>query len=292
MEWCTPPEDSFGSNPHQPPMNGRITMAAIAARAGVHVTTVSAALRNRPTLPLATRQRIQALAAEMGYRPDPALSALVAYRDGAKPRKTKIPLAYITNWHSMWGWKESPAHAEFYNGAAARAEQLGYRLEHFWLGAPGLTHERLSELLHRRGINGLVFASQLRRFERPVELDWSHFAAVKIDFSPHEPALHNITNDQRASMQLAVQHARAAGYTRIGCVMPTWWDDFVDHAWSAGFLAEQFRHPEADRVPLLMYSVGPDQFAVPHADFARWYIEEFVRQTAGEPPRPWPGPWD
>lgn len=28
------------------------------------------------------------------------------------------------------------------------------------------------------------------------------------------------------------------------------------------------------------------------ADFARWYIDEFVRQTEGEPPRPWPGPWD
>jgi hypothetical protein len=28
------------------------------------------------------------------------------------------------------------------------------------------------------------------------------------------------------------------------------------------------------------------------ADFARWYVEEFVRQCAGEPPTPWPGPWD
>ena len=28
------------------------------------------------------------------------------------------------------------------------------------------------------------------------------------------------------------------------------------------------------------------------ADFARWYIEEFVRQTEGHPPRAWPGPWD
>jgi hypothetical protein len=27
-------------------------------------------------------------------------------------------------------------------------------------------------------------------------------------------------------------------------------------------------------------------------DFSRWYIEEFVRQTKGQPPRPWPGPWD
>ena len=26
--------------------------------------------------------------------------------------------------------------------------------------------------------------------------------------------------------------------------------------------------------------------------FSRWYIDEFVRQTSGEPPRAWPGPWD
>lgn len=28
------------------------------------------------------------------------------------------------------------------------------------------------------------------------------------------------------------------------------------------------------------------------ADFSRWYIEEIVRQTNGQPPTPWPGPWD
>ena len=27
------------------------------------------------------------------------------------------------------------------------------------------------------------------------------------------------------------------------------------------------------------------------ADFARWYIDQFVRQCAGNPPTPWPGPW-
>ncbi|MCW2599105.1 MAG: hypothetical protein JWM02_934 [Frankiales bacterium] len=27
------------------------------------------------------------------------------------------------------------------------------------------------------------------------------------------------------------------------------------------------------------------------ADFARWYIDQFVRQCAGEPATPWPGPW-
>jgi len=245
-------------------------MAAIAARAGVHVTTVSAALRNRATLPLSTRQRIQTLAAAMGYRPDPALSALVAYRAGTKPRKAKLPLAYITNWDSMWGWKEAPAHAAFHAGASSRAAELGYRIEHYWLGAPGLSHERLSNLLHRRGINGLIFASHRGKFEAPVALQWDKFAAVKIDFTPHRPALHNLTNDQRAAIQMAVRQATAAGYRRIGCVMPIWWDDFVDTAWSAGFLAEQFRLPERDRVPLLLYADPGERRLVPRPEFERW----------------------
>lgn len=28
------------------------------------------------------------------------------------------------------------------------------------------------------------------------------------------------------------------------------------------------------------------------AAFSHWYIEEIVRQTDGQPPRAWPGPWD
>jgi hypothetical protein len=27
-------------------------------------------------------------------------------------------------------------------------------------------------------------------------------------------------------------------------------------------------------------------------DFARWYLDEFRRQIAGEPPQPWAGPLD
>ena len=57
----------------------RVTLAAIAAQAGVHVTTVSLALRNSPRLPIATRDRIRKLADELGYAPDPMLQALVAY---------------------------------------------------------------------------------------------------------------------------------------------------------------------------------------------------------------------
>jgi LacI family transcriptional regulator len=36
--------------------------------------------------------------------------------------------------------------------------------------------------------------------------------------------------------------------------MPRWWDEFVDLAWSAGFLAEQQRLRPEDRIPILFYS--------------------------------------
>src|SRR5208282_2052451 len=106
----------------------------VARTAGVHVTTVSLALRDHPSLPMRTRERLQRLARQMGYVPDPALSALVAYRHGSRPRKDQPTLAYVTHWDSALGWKESPAHRDFHEGATAKACGIGYQLEHFWLG--------------------------------------------------------------------------------------------------------------------------------------------------------------
>ena len=74
----------------------RISLADIARKAGVHITTVSLALRDSPRLPVATKTRIKTLADEMGYQPDPMLSALTAYRRNAKIQQTQGTLAWIT----------------------------------------------------------------------------------------------------------------------------------------------------------------------------------------------------
>src|SRR3954467_7024054 len=102
----------------------RVTLAVIAKKAGVHVTTVSLALRNHPRLPETTRQRIHALATQMGYRPDPMLRALVSYRGKVMERRNTPTLAYVTNWTTRWGWKKVTAHPDFYAGAEAMANQL------------------------------------------------------------------------------------------------------------------------------------------------------------------------
>lgn len=258
-------------------MTGRITQADIARRAGVHFTTVSLALRNHPSLPLSTRRRLQALADEMGYRPDPQLRALVAYRQRQRPAGEAATLAYLTHWSTRWGWKQSPAHAEFHAGAAGRAAALGYALDHFWLGEKGLSPRALSRMLQSRGITGVVVASHDPARESELQLEWERFCAVKIDFFPHLPRLHTVTNDQRAIIQLAVQRVAAAAYRRVGFVMPRWWDRFVDQAWSAGFLAAQQNLPACDHVPILAYSspepsrVAPgDHSPVPTRELEAW----------------------
>lgn len=230
----------------------RITLADIAARAGVHVTTVSMALRNHPRLPAATRERLQALARQMGYQKDPMLQALSAYRGKVRARQQPT-LAYLTNWDTKLGWQQNIAHPEFFAGATTKAGELGYKLEHFWMGEPGLTHQRMSKILETRGITGLIIASHRRDTDAALHFDWSRFSAVKIDYLPHQPQLHNVTNDQCSIVREAVQRARILGYRRIGCVLHRGWDHAVDHLGSAGFLTEQAQLDPVDYVPLHLF---------------------------------------
>jgi len=239
-------------------MKRRVTLADIAKKAGVHTTTVSLALRNHPRLPEATRQRLRALAEQMGYTPDPAMQALVAYRKNIGPHSSGLRLAYLTNWTTQWGWKKALGHDQFHQGATARARELGYELEHFWLGEPGLSHERMSSILHARGITGVIVASHTEENDVALELEWKKFCAVKIDFFPVATELHNVTNDQRAIVQMAMQRVAAAGYRRVGLVIPSWWDNGVRLAWSAGFLAMQQMLPVADRIPILNFPEKSD----------------------------------
>jgi LacI family transcriptional regulator len=226
----------------------RVTMADIAKAAGVHVTTVSLAMRNHPRLPEGTRRRIQGLATRLGYRPDPVLRALVAYRGRVIERRNFPTLAYVTNWNTRFGWKKVTAHPDFFAGALAKANQLGYNLEHFWMQEPGLTQGRLSRMLYARGINGLIIASHGREMGDALQFDWQNFSAVKIDYFPHKPVLHNVTNNQFDIVRLAIQKVMALGYRRIGFVMHRGWDHAVDHLWTAGVLCEQQHLPHSERV--------------------------------------------
>jgi LacI family transcriptional regulator len=229
----------------------RVTQSDVARVAGVHNTTVSLSLRNSPAIPEATRHRIKALAAEMGYAPDPALQALVAYRNGQKANRPRETLAFLTYWDSRWGWRAIAAQERAFLGAERRAEDLGYHLEHFWMGEPGMSQRRLSNVLYHRGIKGVLLGCHAQLGEPLAEMDWSQFSAVKLGHFPQGPRFSRVADDHGGMARLAMMRIRRAGFERVGCVTTQWWDDYTDHASSTGFLVEQSRTTAGRAIPIL-----------------------------------------
>jgi LacI family transcriptional regulator len=235
----------------------RATQLDVARAAGVHNATVSLALRNSPSISEKTRKRIQAIAAQLGYQPDPALRALAAYRRRLSAGRKTETIAYVTNEGSRWGWRELPAESQYHLGAQRKAEEYGYQLEHFWLSEPGMTPRRLSNMLFHRGITGLLLAAHRPGRDEPLDFDWPQFGAVKIGSLPYAPALHRVASDWCGNIRLAMRRTIAAGYRRPGLILPTWWDDRVDQALSLGFITEQNRLPAEDRVPIFFGPLSP-----------------------------------
>lgn len=220
----------------------RISQRDIARKAGVHFTTVSLALRNSPNLPEETRLRIHKIAEEMGYRPDPMLSALQAYRKTVRTAVHAGTIAWI-NFGSTFVFKD------YWAAARQRCEELGYRLEEFSLA--NLSTSRLSSILRARNIQGLLIAPYSRN-RGHLNFDWEHFSAVTFGFSLSRPRLHLVTNAQYSSARLAVRSLRKYGYRRIGLLTSHVSDERTDQNFTSGYFTEQRRLPPKSQVPPLI----------------------------------------
>src|SRR3954467_13477885 len=82
-----------------------VRLQDIADRAAVSKATVSLALRDHSSIPPATRARIQGIADELGYRPNPLVSALMTYQRSAQPRPKAVTLALVMNFRRKDAWK-------------------------------------------------------------------------------------------------------------------------------------------------------------------------------------------
>src|ERR1051325_4692375 len=154
------------------------SMQDIAERARVSRATVCLALRNDPRLLAATRERVQTIARELGYRPDPVMSLHMARVQARKPVKEVGTLGFITAFPTRLGWRNtSGLYLDYFEGASERAHQLGYRIEEIWSKEAGMTGKRLTSILHARNIRGLLIAP-LPASHGHLSLDWSQFAAA------------------------------------------------------------------------------------------------------------------
>jgi LacI family transcriptional regulator len=186
------------------PPDSTVTLAVVAARAGVHVSTVSRALTPGASgISAATAERIRTLAAELGYQRDPAAAALRTGRSRVfgvlVPRLTDFVLARI------------------YEGLDAEAAEHGYNT--FVANTTddaGLRRERLEELLARR-VDGIVLGDARLDGDDLVKLLAERnvpYVLVSRRLKGHL----SVTTDDLLGGRLAAEHLLELGHRHVGVV--------------------------------------------------------------------------
>ena len=258
------------------------TLQDVAEKAGVHRSTVSLALRDNHRISAEVRAKIQRIADELGYRSNPLVTALMRSRRTRRaPRH--VVLAYVTDYPTRYGWRP-PHHdrPDYFPGAAARASELGYKLEHFWLGEPGMTPARFAQILASRGINGLLIG-RLPPGKDEIQLPWEQFSAVALGLTLTKPDLHRVSEDAFASATIAMDTCLAKGFRRIGLVMSEPDDSpNMGDRWLGAYLRFQLRIAPENRIPCCEYPADGD-FS---GNLLRWWEThrpDVVLATRSEP---------
>lgn len=239
--------------------SARPTLRVIAAKAGLSLAATSMALRNHPGVSPATRARVQALAKELGYHPDPKLASLMQHlrtQSGTEYRET---IAFLSPFPDYATWKSYSQH-DYYMGAVERAAELGYRVELFHLGEPGMTHERMNAMLKARGIRGLLVAGGQTSNAR-LELEWENFAAITFSYSLVWPILHRVTTDYYREMLSTLARLRREGFRRIGLNVRIDDDAKALSLWRSAYLLHEDSIPAEERVPINATPGGNENLA-------------------------------
>ncbi len=231
------------------PTTRRVTLSTIADALNLHHTTVSRALKNNSRIPEVTRRLVKAKAKELGYAPDPVLSSLIAYRSSQLRVSYKATLGWITNHPTRDGWREYEKIA-YFRGVKMRAIELGYELEEFWLGAPGMTQARAIQILQARNIRGLFFVPEHGSHSQLL-LDWSRFSSLTFGHTLARPIFHSVDTDHYRSFALLMKRLKQLGYRRLGFAIWSIVQDTTDRNWTAAFYAHQACAPQK-QVPVFI----------------------------------------
>lgn len=239
------------------------TLREIARRAGVSHTTVSLSLRNDPSIPADTRERLHRLADDMGYRSNALVSALMSQlRQRQRPSQSEV-VGFLTGGATADEWKQHSASIGFYEGARARAPELGLRLEPFWLGPSGTLAPQTLRMLRARAIRGNLIAP-FPTAHYPQNLDWENLICVALGYAFKEQSLHRATHHHFRGTFTAFEQLHRLGYQRIALTLDAGQNTRVGYSWLGGYLAAAHMLGAAKLAP--HFTADP----VDHGAMKRW----------------------
>lgn len=187
----------------------RITIADVAARAGVSIGAVSFALNGRSGVSEETRQRILAVAHEMGWSPSQSGRSLAAARAFAVGLVLTRPPELLGS---------DPFYPAFIAGTEATLSTAGYAL---LLQVPAdlaAEEKAYRRLAAERRVDG-VFLSDLRRDDPRVRmLADIRLPAVTLNRPDVPSPFPAVSLDGAPGIAAATRHLLELGHTHIACV--------------------------------------------------------------------------
>jgi DNA-binding LacI/PurR family transcriptional regulator len=226
----------------------RVSLRDIAAELRISHVTVSRALRNMQNVAPEQRARIQAKADEMGYEPDPMLSALSRYSRTGPAKPIQAELAWLNTWDPP---EQLHRHKEFnlyWKGAFDHAKHIGYHLEEFNLNE--LPTGRLQTILRARSIQGILLPPIGNASSTLDTFNWSDFSVVRFGEAITQPKSHFISSSQHDNTMMAFDRIHQLGYQRVGCACLY----LKRRHFGSGFFWAQQKLPVAQQLPLLTWS--------------------------------------
>lgn len=234
-----------------------VSLRQIAQRAGCSRSAVSYALRNQTNISKELRERIQRIADEMGWRPDPRLAAQMSLTRQVVTAKDVPPLAIVIQKSSRQLERE-PAPRLQLAGAVEYVSRMGFIADVFNLGDQPLRVERLRGILLARGIQGVIFVATLSPSLPKAYLEMGvEFASVVVGTPIMTLPFHCVNNDILRAGRLSLRTLREKGYARIGVILPHGVDAPLGYSYTAGFSAGYAAMPAELRIPIL--NVGDNQ---------------------------------
>ena len=191
------------------------TLRTLARALGLSRTTVSDALRGSPRVKSTTVELVRAAAKEAGYERNPLTGAVMSQLRRSRGQQFRGVLAALEVIDPNRTELVVRYNDSLVKGISERANNLGFKVERFEIGAQSVRLNRLDTILHTRGIQGLVLLPA-SGFPDLSALSWQRYTAVYTDYFIDHPPLHCVCCNHYRSMVslLAMLHER--GYRRPG----------------------------------------------------------------------------
>lgn len=252
-------------------MAGRqsVTIKDVAERAGVSLMTVSAVLSGKASerrISVRTQEKVNAVAAELGYKPNQVARGLVTGRSGALGLVFPYSSAFIDH---------NPFSAAILSGVMAAAVQARWNLMLHTATGDDWNAVDSGELIDPR-VDGLLLVLPTPHSPLVARCQREHFPCVSLVYAADNSEMCVVNADDFRGGQLATEHLIDLGHRRIA------------HLSGSSLVATSAPRIEGYQTALRAAGITPDPSLIVTANFTRAGGYTAMKALLGLPAEEWP----